>query len=77
MPGQSITEIEQVQYAKEEATMKEINTIDDLVEFAQNDLAPRVDKSRFWSRTAAGDALVGGLATLGLFVLEFNKTLRG
>lgn len=57
-----------------EEEMKEINTIGDLVEVVQNELSPKVDNSLFWSRVAAGGALIGGLATLGLFVLECIKT---
>lgn len=57
--------------------MKEINTIGDLVEFVQNDLAPRVDKVGKWAKVAAVGAFIGGLSTLGMVVLEIIKMCRG
>ena len=62
--------------SNQEIVMNELRTVNELKNYIQNTLAPRVDKVGFWARIAAIGAFVGGCSTFGLVVLEIIKTCR-
>ena len=53
--------------------MKEINTINELIEYIQHDLSPRVNRGNLWSKIAAIGTILGGIAAFGGFLLVLFK----